>query len=131
MNPPEELKIVGIDSSRFPKINKAPYINLVFKLSEKVTDEWCQDFNGLFANAEYSVKVDKVDRIYIETWVRTMDEIPGHLEMLKEKVAESNKISLDREIARAKVITDGNEALAGEKGQQGLLNKVIADLNFD
>lgn len=85
----------------------------------------------LFTKSEYTVKVNAIDCLYIETWVRTMDEIPNHLKMLKEKVAECNQKVYDREVARTQALSDKNTALAGEEGAQGLLNDIIANLNFD
>jgi hypothetical protein len=126
-----DLKIAGIDPARPPIIREAPYIDLVFKLSDRVNKEWCQDFNMLFTKSEYTVKVNAIDCLYIETWVRTMDEIPNHLKMLKEKVAECNQKVYDREVARTQALSDKNTALAGEEGAQGLLNDIIANLNFD
>ena len=126
-----ELKIAGIDAARMPQIRKEPYIDLVFKLSDRAPKDWCQDFNMLFTNAEYSVRVDMVDRMYIETWVRNMAEIPDHLEMLKEKVQQCNQNFHDREQARAQVALNGNSALLQEQGEQGLLNDIISKLNFD
>lgn len=125
-----KLKIAGIDSARPPKMRAEPYIDLVFKLSERVNKEWCQDFNMLFTRSEYTVKVNAIDCLYIETWVRTMDEIPGHLKMLQEKVAECNQKFYDRELARSQLISDKNTQLAGEQGAQGLLNDIIAKLDF-
>ena len=126
----KDLRITGIDASRPPRIRKEPYIDLVFKLSDRVTKEWCQDFTALFSNEKYSVKIDPVDCMYIETWVRTMDEIPGHLELLQAKVTECNLIVLNRETERLRQVASGNAVLQGEDGAQGELNRIIANLDF-
>ncbi|MBN1377732.1 MAG: hypothetical protein JXA04_00695 [Gammaproteobacteria bacterium] len=127
----KDLRIIGIDSARPPKIRAEPYIDLVFRLSDKANKEWCQDFNMIFARADYSVKIDTVECLYIETWVRTMNEIPGHLEMLKEKVSECNQKYYDREVARSQASMSILNDIAGEQGAQGLLNDILAKLNYD
>lgn len=125
------LKIVGIDSARPPKVRKEPYIDLIFQLSDRATKEWCQDFNMLFSNTNYSVKVDTIDCLYIETWVRTMGEISEHLNMLKEKVTECNQAFYDRQVARNQEALNKNTAVSSEGGLQGKLNEIIANLNYD
>ena len=125
------LKIAGIDTARPPKVRAEPYIDLVFKLSDRVNKEWCQDFNMLFSKSEYTVKINAIDCLYIETWVRAMDEIPEHLNMLKEKVKECNQKYYDREIARTQALVDKNSEVTGGEGAQGLLNEIISKLNYD
>ena len=126
----EDLKIVGIDSSRPPLIRKEPYIDLVFKLSDRASKEWCQTFNSLFPNIEYSVKIDLIDCLYIETWTRTMDEIPEHLKLLQEKVSECNQIYIDRQIELERVTNSQNSKINHADGPQGQLNDIIANLQF-
>jgi hypothetical protein len=126
-----DIKITGIDTARPPKIRKEPYIDLVFKLSEQANKSWCQDFNMMFEGSEFTVKIDSTKGLYIETWIREMGEIPEHLEMLKKKVAECNRIYNAREIANAQAAMLKNQTLMGEGGAQELLNNIIAGLKFD
>ena len=127
----KDLKIAGIDSTRPPVIRKEPYIDLVFRLSDRASKEWCMDFNSLFVDVEYSVKINLIDCLYIETWTRTMDEIPEHLEMLKEKVSECNQTFYNRQVELARIANNNSNALADEQGPQGRLNNIIAKLNFN
>jgi hypothetical protein len=126
-----DLRIVGIDETRFPRIMKEPYIDLVFKLSHKAPADWCQDFNMLFANHEYSVKIDAGTGLCIETWVRKMDEIADHLDVLKKKIKECSAAyfqkAKDRELAAA----SANDTDKNAPGEQEVLNRLIADLKFD
>ncbi len=126
-----DLKIVGIDESRFPRIRKEPYIDLVFKLSHKAPADWCQDFNMLFTNSEYPVKIDANVGLCIETWVRKMDEIAKHLDVLKTRIAECNTDYVKKAQARELAETKMNEASRGASGEQETLNKLIANLKFD
>ena len=127
----KDFKIMGIDTTRPPRVRKEPYIDLVFKLSEKADKEWCQDFNALCTDVTYTVKVDMVEFLYIETWVKTMQEIPDHLKVLKIKVSECNQMYLDRVATRKQALLDGNSDIAGAEGPQGQLNEIISNLNFD
>ncbi len=125
-----QLKVTGIDSNRPPKILKEPYIDLVFELSEKAPKAWCQDFNMLFNNAAYSVKVDANQGKFVETWVRNMDEIPAHLKLIQAKIFECNTLFAAREAKIAKEIADRNMQSAGDEGPQALLNEIIESLDF-
>lgn len=126
-----DLKIIGIDETRFPRIMKEPYIDLVFKLSHKAPADWCQDFNLLFANHEYSVKIDADTGLCIETWVRKMDEIAGHLEVLKEKIKECSTAYIQKAKDRESAAATVNEADKNAPGEQEVLNRLIANLKFD
>ncbi len=127
----EDLRIIGIDDTRPPIINKKPYIDLVFTLSEQASKQWCQNFNGLFSNSESKAKINLKDSTYIETWVKTMDKIPEHLEMLKTKVTECNELYNVHQIAMAQAATNKNKTLQEEQGPQGQLNNIIAQLDFN
>jgi hypothetical protein len=126
-----DLKITGIDDARFPKIRKEPYINLFFKLSHKAPPDWCQDFNMLFTNHEYAVKIDASTGLYIETWVRKMDEIAGHLDVLKKKITECNASYIQKAKEQEAIEAKANAAGRDTPGEQETLNKLIAGLNFD
>lgn len=126
-----DLKIIGIDETRFPRIRKEPYINLFFKLSHKAPPDWCQDFNMLFTNHEYAVKIDANTGLYIETWVRKMDEIPGHLDLLKKKITECNDVYIQKAKEQELVRARANEAGRNTPGEQEILNQLIANLKFD
>ena len=127
----EDLKIIGIDKARPPMIRKEPYIDLVFELSEKANMQWCKDFNELFSATEDNVKINLEDCLYIETWVRTMDEIPKHFINLKTKVSQCNQIFKDRQKAITEAANNKNKTLAEEQGPQGQLNNIISKLNFN
>lgn len=126
-----DLKITGIDETRFPMIRKEPYINLFFKLSHKAPADWCQDFNMLFTNHEYAVKIDVHAGLYIETWVRKMEEIAPHLEVLKKKIAECNASYIKKAKELEAVQAKANAAGRDTPGEQEILTKLIADLKFD
>ncbi len=126
----EDLKIIGMDSNRPPLIKNVPYIDLVFTLSEKASESWCKNFNALFSKDENKASINLKNSIYIESWVKTMDKIPGHLDMLKIKVNECNEIHKLEQKAIAEATSNKNKSSKEEQGPQGQLNKIISQLDF-
>jgi hypothetical protein len=122
-----DIKIVGIDEKRRPKILKEPYINLYFKLSHKAPPDWCLQFNRLFSHYKYSTKINEKEGLYVETWVRTPDEIAPLLLLLKTKVSQC----IDEYIEKINAATRGSVEQLEETGAQGDLNRIIEGLNFD
>lgn len=80
-----DIRIVGLDERRPPRIRKEPYINLFFKLSHEAPADWCQCFNSLLAKHGSTPKIKPDEGLFIETWVRKPGEIEAHLELLKKK----------------------------------------------
>jgi hypothetical protein len=126
-----DIKIIGMDERRPPVIRKAPYIDLFFKLSHQAPLDWCKDFNALLAKHPYTPKIKENEGAFIETWVRTPDEIVEYLSLLKEKVADCSRQYIERIELSAQNATDANASLAQETGEQGRLNRIIASLEFD
>ena len=126
-----DIKIISIDDKRPPKIRKEPYIDIVFKLSHQAPADWCSDFNALLARHPTTPKIKEKEGLYIEAWVRTPDEIPPFFELLKEKVAECSRRYIERIELSTRNEGDANALLAGETGEQGRLNRIIAALDFD
>jgi len=126
-----DIKIIGIDEQRPPKIRKEPYIDIVFKLSHKAPADWCKDLNGLMSQHSCTPKIKEAEGLYIEAWVRTPDEIDDVLEQLKENIATCTNEYIER-IERSYLNTnDANATTSEEEGEQGRLNKIIASLNYD
>lgn len=124
-----DIRISGIDQTRPPLIRKEPYINLYFKLNHKAPAKWCDDFNNLFSRGNYPVKIDPVDGIFIETWVRKPEEIEPVLKTLKEAVKVATKTYIVRVEAEA-LAAVAKGANPGDEGEQGRLNRIIAGLDF-
>jgi hypothetical protein len=86
-----DIKIVGIDEKRPPRIRKEPYIDLFFRLSHQAQKKWCQDFNKLAKDLVPPVKIDDNEGIFIDAYVRDMDNIALHLDKIERKIALCNE----------------------------------------
>lgn len=126
-----DIKIIGIDEKRPPKIRKEPYIDLYFKLSHQAPVDWCKEFNARLAKHPSSPKIKEKEGVYIETWVRTPDEIAALLELLKSKIDECSRQYIERVELSVRNMGNANDTLSHESGEQGRLNKIIAGLKFD
>ena len=131
MNAISDLKIIGIDPQRPPQVRKEAYIDLFFKLSHQAPSDWCEDFNKLGHQIEHSAKIDKHKGMVIETWIRNMEEIPQHLDIIKKKIDQCNeqyleKIRQKELAAQARITSTDNKDV-----RQNRLNAIIAALNFD
>jgi hypothetical protein len=126
-----DIQIIGIDETRPPKLRKEPYIDLVFKLSHKAPPDWCRDFNDSLSKNFYTPRIHHNDGLYIQTWVRSIDEIVEHLQLLKNSVKECTERHIEK-MQRISRAADGeNKLLKDGGGEQGRLNAVIAGLDFE
>ncbi|MFP5349798.1 MAG: hypothetical protein ACLGHO_08135 [Gammaproteobacteria bacterium] len=125
-----DIKIIGIDEKRPPRIQKEPYIDLCFRLSHKAPVDWCHDFTDHQSKAAYPASIDTKECLYIETWVRSQDEIVPHLQSLKKAVADCNARYIAKIEASARDRDGELDALTKETGLQGQLNRIIAGLDF-
>ncbi len=125
-----DIKIIGIDETRPPKIRKEPYIDIIFKLSHQAPAEWCRAFNALLAKHTATPKIKESEGIYIEAYVRTIDEIAPFLALLQAKIAECSQQYIECIESAARSAGNINSALALEAGEQGRLNRAVAALDF-
>ncbi len=125
-----DIKIAGIDERRPPRVQREPYIDLCFRLSHKAPVDWCHDFTDHLSKTRYPAKIDTKECLYIETWVRSQDEIVAQLQTLKQAVAECNARYIAKIEATARDRDGEIDALAKETGPQGQLNRIIASLDF-
>ena len=126
-----DIRIVGIDEKRPPRIRKEPYIDLFFRLSHQAPKKWCQDFNKLAKDLVPPVKIDDNEGVFIDAYVRDMDNIAMHLDKIKGKIVLCNEQYIEEIRQRESAELARNVLLFGEEGEQGKLNKIIAALRFD
>jgi hypothetical protein len=60
-----DIKIVGIDEKRPPRVRKEPYIDPVFQLSHQAPKDWCEDFNLLTRKLEPAVRINMGEGLFI------------------------------------------------------------------
>jgi len=125
-----DIRIVGIDEKRPPRIRKEPYIDLIFRLSHKAPLDWCRDFTELQARKEFTSKIETDECLYIESWVRKPDEIVTQFESLKQSIAECTALYIGKIEASDRERAGDNDDLKKEEGPQGELNRIIAGLDF-
>jgi hypothetical protein len=127
-----DIRIAGMDENRPPRLRKEPYIDLYFRLLHKAPPDWCVGFNDLLAKHEFAPKINTEEGLFIETWVRSPDEIAGLLLILKEKVTECTAQYIEKIALSKRDAASDNELLQKEgEGEQGRLNRVIAGLDFN
>ena len=126
-----DIKIVGIDPTRPPLIRKEPYIDLYFQLSHEVPKDWSDDFNDLTSKQGIPAKISGVERLFIETWVRSPDDVVERLEDLKRYVTECTESYIAKVQLRKSHQDGANSAQGEELGEQGRLNKIIAGLTYE
>ena len=127
---PTELKVIGFDQERPPKIQRRPCIDLYFRLNEEAPEEWCKCFMNIIGKQTYSIKIDPEVSEFVETWVRKTAEIENSLETVKRLVAKGNQAyqeSLEAKRKQAAVVLP-DEVISPE---QLRLNDVVAGLVFD
>lgn len=126
-----DIKIIGIDEKRPPVIRKEPYIDLFFKLSHQAPADWCRDFNTLLEQHPSSPRIKEKEGLFIESWVRTPDEIVALFDLLKSTVADCTHQYIERIEYAAHQTNDGSGASSEETDEQVRLNRIIAYLDFD
>jgi hypothetical protein len=125
-----DIRIVGIDETRPPKIGKEPYIDLYFRLAHKAPIDWCQDFNELLSGHPYAPKIRREEGLYIESWVRTIEEIDSQFREIKQAITQCTRQYIEKIQVIEGKRDAGNDRLQREDGPQGRLNSVIAGLDF-
>ena len=124
------IKIVGLDANRPPKIRKQPYIDIFFELSLKAPKDWCEDFNRLGKHLEPSVKINQKEGLFIEAWVRNMEDIPKHLHDIKEKIINCNEQYIENIRLKELAEIEKNQAL-GKSPEQERLSIILSNLEFN
>ena len=126
-----EIKIIGIDKDRPPRVRKEAYIDLFFQLSNKVPMDWCEDFNALGRKETPSPKIDKNKGECIESYVNNMNLISSHLADIKKVVINCNLQYQQKLDEKARILAATNATLQGQDGEQMKLNDIVDALNFD
>ena len=131
MNAISDIKIIGVDEERPPRVRKEAYIDLFFKLSHKAPVDWCEDFNKLGHQINPAVKIDVKTGVIMETWVREMGQIQRHLNKIKEKIKVCNDEYIEKQKQKLVAAAQRDASETGQDGKQNKLNLIVAELNYD
>jgi hypothetical protein len=131
MTTTSEIRIIGFDPSRPPRIRKESYIDLYFALSAKAPMEWCEDFNIMGRRVNPSPKIDPTKGEFIDSYVSDMDQIAPHLALLKKAVIACNAQYLLKLQQRELALAASKANLKGQGGAQNRLNLIVEALDFD
>ena len=126
-----DLKIIGTDERRPPMIRKEPYIDIFFKLSHQAPIDWCNALNALLSKHPRSPRIKEKEGLYIETWVKSPDEIIAFLAFLKGKVTDCNREYIERIELAIRNAAIADTSLASEDSEQGRLNRIVASLDYE
>ena len=125
-----DLKIIGIDPERPPKIQQRPCVDLFYQLNESANEDWCRCFASISGKQVYSFKINPEGGEFIETWVKKPSEIARSLETAKSLVARCNEVYvelLDQRRRQAAVVIP-DEIISPE---QKALNDIVSQLVFE
>ncbi len=129
MNNISNLKIKGLDPNRKPSLKNKKYVDVIFELNQKAPKDWCADFNLLFSKDKLNAKINPDEGLYVETWVRNINDIPKELELIKQLIIICNNNYVEQK---------HQEALAWQKSESNNttsrndeLEKILASLSYD
>jgi hypothetical protein len=125
-----QIKIIGIDPERPPRMRKELYIDLYFKLSVKAPVDWCEEFNKLGHRLSPPVKVTPANGLIMETYVHDMNHVQEHLDKIKTRIKQCNEEYLEREHQRQLAKEARNAETSVGDAKQDRLNKIIAELIY-
>ena len=126
-----DIKVIGFDNDRPPRVRKEAYIDLYFQLSQKAPMDWCEDFNALGRKVNPSPKIDKNKGLHIETYVNNMNLIAQQLASVKKLLLECNQQYQQKIDEKARILAASNASLQGQDGEQSKLNQIVEALSFD
>jgi hypothetical protein len=127
----KEIRIIGFDNDRPPRVRKEAYIDLFFQLSQKAPLDWCEDFNALGRKANPSPKIDKNKGVHIESYVNNMNLIAQQLVAVKALLLECNQQYQQKIDEKARILAASNANLHGQEGEQLKLNQIVDAISFD
>ena len=124
-----DIKIKGLDPNRRPCLKNKNYVDIIFELSQKAPKDWCADFNLLFSKDKHNAKIEPDEGLYVETWVRNINDIPKELEPIKQLILICNNNYIEQkyqeELARQQSESNKTNSRNDE------LEKILSSLSYD
>ena len=76
-------------------------------------------------------RINNSDGVFIEAYVRDMNQIPVHLTRIKKKITACNEQYIEGIRLKELAAAEKNASLHQEDGEQRKLNSIVAALKFD
>lgn len=125
----KDIKVKGLDLNRRPCFKHKNYIDINFELTQKAPRDWCADFNLLFSKDNHNAKINPDDGLFVETWVRKINDIPKELDLIKQLmvICNNNYIEQKRQEELAWQKSESNKT----NNQSDDLEKILASLSYN
>jgi hypothetical protein len=125
----KNIKIKGLDPNRKPNLTGNNYVDLIFELSQKAPVDWCADFNLLFSKDKHNAKINPDEGLYVETWVRNINDIPKELELIKKLIVICNNNYTEQKRQEELAWKKSEKNNANSRSDE--LDKIIENLSYD
>ena len=124
-----DLKIKGLDSNRKPNLKNKKYVDVIFELNQKAPKDWCADLNLLFSKVKHNAKIDPDEGLFVETWVRVINDIPKILEAIKQQIVICNSNYIEQKRQEELAWQKSENAKSDNRSDE--LDRILENLNFD
>ncbi|MBT8113465.1 MAG: hypothetical protein KJO81_05180 [Gammaproteobacteria bacterium] len=123
------IKIKGLDPNRMPSLKNKKYVDIIFELNKKAPKDWCADLNLLFSKNKQNVKIKPDEGVFVETWVRVINDIPNLLELIKQHIAICNSNYIEQNSQEALVWQQFESTKSNSRSDE--LDRILENLNYD
>lgn len=125
----KDIKIKGLDPNRRPCLKNKNYVDLNFELTQKAPKDWCADFNLLFSKDKHNAKINPDEGLYVETWVRNINDIPKELELIKQLIVICNNNYIEQKHQEQLAWQQSESNKSNSRNDE--LEKILANLSYD
>ena len=125
----KNIKVKGLDPKRKPTLKNKNYVDIIFELSQKAPRDWCADFNLLASQEGLNSKINPNEGLYVETWVRNINDIPKELELIKQLILICSNCYIEQkqqeELSRLQSESNKTNSRSDE------LERILTNLSYD
>lgn len=125
----KDIKIKGLDPNRKPSLKNKNYVDLIFELTQKAPRDWCADFNTLFSKNKHNAKINPDEGLYVETWVRNINDIPNELELIKQLIIICNNNYIEQMHQEALAWQQSENNKTNSRSDE--LDRILASLSYN
>ncbi len=125
----KDIKIKGLDPKRKPTLKNKNYVDIIFELSQKAPRDWCADFNVLASKESLNAKIDPNEGLYVETWVRNINDIPQELELIKQLIIICSNCFIEQKQEEELAWQQSESTKTNSRSDE--LETILASLSYD